>query len=456
MIARGPTVPRSARLMLEQRDLKKDLLALGLLALAVFLAAALLSYDPADPPSKLVYPHRAEVLNVCGRSGAFVSRYLFSRPGTGGLLPRVLAGRAGRHAPGPPAADPAASRGSCGWLISLAGLTTFVAMALPQLSPGPVIGAGGYLGAAGRGLLEMNFATVGAYILTVSLVLGGLLLSTDYLLVQIVGLCRRQAGPGHRARHAAGRGTMPGRRPNGSAASRTSTAMSPMKTRPPAGPRSSPSASRDGPAKRPSGRRGDAPATARQEGRSAGALPAAAPAAAESTGGGLASLLRIRKPKTAKKDEDLQLDEPPQNAADYELPSIELLLPSEIVQLRRARERGPPQGQDPGADLQGFRLQHPRGRDPDRPGDRPVRGRARGRAAAEQDHRPGRRPGDRPAGAQRPHRRAHPRQEHGRHRGAQHHAADRPPPRGDRRGQRQGPEDADPGLPRQGRVRATR
>ena len=49
-----------------------------------------------------------------------------------------------------------------------------------------MIGAGGYLGAAGRGLLEMNFATVGAYILTISLILGGLLLSTDYLLVQIV------------------------------------------------------------------------------------------------------------------------------------------------------------------------------------------------------------------------------------------------------------------------------
>ena len=32
----------------------------------------------------------------------------------------------------------------------------------------------------------MNFATVGAYIFTVSLVLGGLLLSTDYLLIQLM------------------------------------------------------------------------------------------------------------------------------------------------------------------------------------------------------------------------------------------------------------------------------
>ncbi len=32
-----------------------------------------------------------------------------------------------------------------GWLLSLAGLTTLAAMATPQLSPGPVIGGGGYL-----------------------------------------------------------------------------------------------------------------------------------------------------------------------------------------------------------------------------------------------------------------------------------------------------------------------
>ena len=89
--------------MLEQRDLKKDLLALGLLALAVFLAAALLSYDPGDPPSKLVYPERAEVLNVCGRSGAFVSRYLFTALGLGAYYLVFSLGRARRHAPGPPA-----------------------------------------------------------------------------------------------------------------------------------------------------------------------------------------------------------------------------------------------------------------------------------------------------------------------------------------------------------------
>ncbi|MGO8688544.1 MAG: DNA translocase FtsK 4TM domain-containing protein [Thermoguttaceae bacterium] len=171
-------------LMLEHRNLKMDLLALGLLAAVVFLAASLLSYDPADPPSKLVFPERAEVLNACGRSGALVSRLLFTALGLGAYyllvslaaLDAVLLARR-------PVGQPLLRL--TGWLLSLVGFTTLMALAAPQLSPGPVIGSGGYLGAAGRGLLEMNFAAVGAYIFTVSLILGGLLLSTDYLLVHI-------------------------------------------------------------------------------------------------------------------------------------------------------------------------------------------------------------------------------------------------------------------------------
>ena len=177
-----PSVLR--RLMLEERNLKMDLLALGLLAVVVFLAAALLSYNPADPPSKLVFPERTEVMNACGRSGALVSRLLFSGLGLGayyllvslGVLDAVLLARR-------PVGQPVLR--VAGWMLSLVGFCTLAAMAVPQLSPGPVIGAGGYMGAAGRGLMEMNFASVGAYILTISLILGGVLLSTDYVLVRI-------------------------------------------------------------------------------------------------------------------------------------------------------------------------------------------------------------------------------------------------------------------------------
>ncbi len=171
--------------MLEQRNLKLDLLALGLLVMTVFLAAALVSYDPADPPSKLVFPERAETLNVCGRFGAMAGRLMFGALGVGAYyllisLAVLDAALLRRHKINQPMLRAA------GWLISLVGVTTLAAMAAPQLSPGPVIGAGGYLGATGRGVMEMNFASVGAYILTISLIVGGLLLCTDYTLIRAV------------------------------------------------------------------------------------------------------------------------------------------------------------------------------------------------------------------------------------------------------------------------------
>jgi 4TM region of DNA translocase FtsK/SpoIIIE len=69
--------------MLENRNLKLDLLALALLAAVIFLAAALFSYDPADPPGKLVFPQHAHAANVCGYWGALSSRWLFEALGLG-------------------------------------------------------------------------------------------------------------------------------------------------------------------------------------------------------------------------------------------------------------------------------------------------------------------------------------------------------------------------------------
>lgn len=171
--------------MLEQRDLRLDLLALGLLALCVFLVASLVSYNPADPPNALVYPQSTTITNVCGRSGAVASVVLLNAVGVGAyylvfslmMFDAVLLARR-------PVGQPVLRL--VGWLLSLTGICSLLAMALPQLSPGPVIGAGGYLGAAARGLLERNFASVGAYILVFSLLAGGLLLCTDYVLVRIV------------------------------------------------------------------------------------------------------------------------------------------------------------------------------------------------------------------------------------------------------------------------------
>ena len=61
--------------MLDKERLKTDLLALGLLALVVFVGLSFLSYDPADPPSSLVFPQRQVPTNICGEVGAAVAYY---------------------------------------------------------------------------------------------------------------------------------------------------------------------------------------------------------------------------------------------------------------------------------------------------------------------------------------------------------------------------------------------
>ncbi len=171
--------------MLENRKLKLDLLALVLLAGVIFLGAALLSYDPADPPSKLVYPPHGQPANMCGHWGAVASRLLFEGLGLGAyyLLVSLMfldAVLLIRHEVNQPWLR------SGGWLLSLLGVTALAAMALPGLSPGPVIGAGGYLGVMVKTLLQTQFANLGAYIFAVSMVAGGLLLATDYALVRLL------------------------------------------------------------------------------------------------------------------------------------------------------------------------------------------------------------------------------------------------------------------------------
>ena len=300
--------------MLEQRNLKIDLAALALLAVTVFLGASLLSYDPADPPNSLVYPTRTQPANICGRSGALVSAMLFDALGLGAyyllvslaVVDAMLLVRRGISQP--------VLRG-LGWLLSLVGFTTLAAMALPQCSPGPVIGSGGYLGAAGRGLLEMHFANVGAYILVCSLILGGLLLSTDYVVVWLlawgIGIPAKGLGRGVVRVGMAYSGKLIPRRsdlePYAEDAARAASVR--ISRRPAIPPAEEPAA--DATQVSQESAAADSEALART------AAPATLP-------------LRIRKPAKAQKEKILaDLDAASGPADDYELPTLDLLLPSE-------------------------------------------------------------------------------------------------------------------------------
>ena len=66
---RDSSPTKNAR-MLEKRSHKLDVLALALLALCVFLTLALVTYNPADPPSTLVYPPHARLPTLAAARGA--------------------------------------------------------------------------------------------------------------------------------------------------------------------------------------------------------------------------------------------------------------------------------------------------------------------------------------------------------------------------------------------------
>ena len=61
--------------MFDYERIRNDALALGLLALVVFVGLSFLSYDPADPPSDLVFPARRSPVNLCGSTGAAIAYY---------------------------------------------------------------------------------------------------------------------------------------------------------------------------------------------------------------------------------------------------------------------------------------------------------------------------------------------------------------------------------------------
>ena len=190
--------PFTASIMFEDRNLKRDLTALGLAAFTVFLAIALVTYHNDDPiesliapldqlyqPDILVYPHASVVQNACGRWGAMFADISFTLFGFGAYFITVSLGVVsflvfqGRGMEGFPVR-------LAGWLLSLIGFTSFVALVMPLLSPGPIYGSGGLLGIIFRQVLEASFAVTGGLLLAICLFFGGLMLATDYVALRVM------------------------------------------------------------------------------------------------------------------------------------------------------------------------------------------------------------------------------------------------------------------------------
>nr|WP_235934787.1 DNA translocase FtsK [Candidatus Laterigemmans baculatus] len=170
-------------------------IALG--ALALFLAVSLVTQDPADPvdapvwpldllylPDALVHPSSAAIANACGYWGALVSSALLSGLGVGAVLVvGLLAMTAGIILTKGSVEAPLLR--SLGWTLVLIAMVTAASLSGATASGLPVVGAGGWLGAMTSIWLGDHFASAGSWILTLTLLAFGLLLSTDYLLIHL-------------------------------------------------------------------------------------------------------------------------------------------------------------------------------------------------------------------------------------------------------------------------------
>jgi len=180
--------------MAEDRIVRNDVLAVGILGLVIFLVASVVTYSPADPasqapsallkiyqPDQLVYPANATIQNAGGRLGAWTADLLINVLGVGvyflivGLIALEIA--LFRRSP---VESPWLK--SIGWAVSLLGLTSLSCMLLPDWTVSPLIGAGGYVGALVSGLMKTNVGTAGAFAGGISMVIGGMMMWTEYLI----------------------------------------------------------------------------------------------------------------------------------------------------------------------------------------------------------------------------------------------------------------------------------
>lgn len=180
--------------MSEPRKIRNDIFVVVLLALIVFLIASLATYDVADPiqsgptwlcdlyqPDQLVHPLNDEIQNACGFSGAWIADLLIHSLGVGayflivGLisLEFALVRTQSVNAPWMKTA---------GWIVSLVGLTSLGSLLLPEWTVSPIIGAGGYLGALGAGLLGLQVGFAGTLIVAIAVSLIGMMMWTEYLI----------------------------------------------------------------------------------------------------------------------------------------------------------------------------------------------------------------------------------------------------------------------------------
>ena len=185
--------------MENQRSVRWDVAAVVMFATAALLWLSLLTHDAADKvgdfsgpiasiytPMNAAYPLNDKIQNSCGYLGALASDILMQATGIGSYLVAMLFCLSGvvmlRQQPW---ASPMGR--SVGWTLILVAICCMpTRFGLSPHIPVP-IGGGGYLGALCNTWMDQHLAHFGASIMVLSVLVGGLLLSTEYALVRYFG-----------------------------------------------------------------------------------------------------------------------------------------------------------------------------------------------------------------------------------------------------------------------------
>ncbi len=161
-----------------QSEIRRDLFALISFALTLFLIASLATFDPADPPSQAIYPGNPEPSNVCGWAGAVTAHFLLNWTGLGAAYAAVaFAGLTIALLFRLPFSHPGMR--IAGWFFSLLGLTAAVDILIPNWSPAPSVGPGGYLGALTALILRQYAGTAGTLLIAMLAFAGGLVAAAE-------------------------------------------------------------------------------------------------------------------------------------------------------------------------------------------------------------------------------------------------------------------------------------
>ena len=170
------------------RDRLRDLTALALLAGVLFLVASLATYHPADPPGARAFPPHARAVNACGFIGSATAGTLYEWLGLGAwFVTALLVGLDVALLRRRDLADLPLK--AIGAVLATGGVCTLLAMFLPAGVSRPLWGPGGSVGALGTVLAQSYLATAGAAIVAAGVTAAGLFLACDALLAQLGGAC---------------------------------------------------------------------------------------------------------------------------------------------------------------------------------------------------------------------------------------------------------------------------